>query len=109
VALVSVVIPPFVVPAGITVLGPVTGILGWSAFALTLDLAGLVSATIKFEESGDGLSWTDLIGLSTIIGDPLFSPDVTAAIWPSRPSTFLRATLNNSVAFSSAGGSFVAS
>jgi hypothetical protein len=106
---VPVIIPPFTVPVGVTVLGPVIGLIGWSQFVLTLDLAGLVSATIKFEESSDGLTWTDIIGISTIFGDPTFTPDATAAIWPSRPSSFLRATINNSVAFSSTGGSFVAS
>ncbi len=107
-AAVTVPIPPFTVPAGTTVFGPAVVVGTWTTVTLTLDLAGLVSASLLIEESSDlGLTWQPLWSIDGMVGDPLMTPDVTIISALPRSSTQVRATLTNSVAFASNGGSLV--
>lgn len=99
---------PFTIPVGMTVLGPVVVIGSWSSFVLTLDLAGLVSASLLIEESSNlGVSWTPVWSIAGMVGDPLDSPAVTTILVPPRTTARVRATLTNTVAFASTGGSIV--
>jgi hypothetical protein len=107
-AVVTIPIPPFTVPVGTTVFGPAVVVGSWSNFTLTLDLAGLVSGSLLIEESSNlGVSWTPVWSIDGMVGDPLDSPSVTAITIPLRTSARVRATLTNTVAFASTGGSLV--
>jgi hypothetical protein len=111
VATVSVPIPPLTVPAGTTTLGPAVLVGSWTTVTLTLDLAGLVSASLLIEESFNlGVTWTPVWSFDGMVGDPTVTTgDVTTIIVPPRGSTMVRAALTNSVAFASNGGSFTVS
>src|SRR5260370_11117308 len=93
-------IPPLTVPAGTTVLAPAVVDSTWTTFTLTLDLTGLVSASLLIEESVDlGVTWQPIWSIDGMVGDPTAPPDVTTVIALPRASMRVRATLTNSVAF----------
>jgi hypothetical protein len=81
----------------------------WTTVTLTLDLAGLVSASLLIEESFNlGVTWQPVWSFDGMVGDPTITTgDVTTIIVLPRTSTQVRATLTNSVAFASNGGSLV--
>jgi hypothetical protein len=108
-ASVTVPIPPFTIPAGTTVFGPAVVVGTWTTVTLTLDLAGLVSASLLIEESSDlGVNWQPMLSIGGMLGDPVATAgDVTTITALPRTSTRVRATLTNAVAFASAGGSLV--
>jgi hypothetical protein len=110
VASVTVPIPAFTVPVGTSVFGPAIIVGSWSTVTLTLDLAGLISASLLIEESSNlGVSWTPVWAIDGMVGDPLDSPSVTTIVVPLRATARVKATLTNTVAFATNGGSFVVS
>jgi hypothetical protein len=100
-------IPPFTVPVGITVFGPVIIIGSWTTATLTLDVSQMTSASLLIEESFDlGVSWQPMLTIGGMVGDPTATAgDVTTITALPRTSTRVKATLTNTVAFVTNGGS----
>lgn len=69
---VSVLIPPFTIPSGDTVLGPVTAPANWHIVTITLDVASLVAALdLVLEWSLDSLVWHPLAAVTGLTGPSL--------------------------------------
>jgi hypothetical protein len=108
-------IPPFTVPQGLRVLGPVA-IRRWTQLNLVLDMQNLVSTmTIRVERSDDGgASWHPVLFASFDPGGPWINPldgtlgfnvPIVIQVPNGVPGTHVQATLDNPTAFASTGGS----